>query len=484
METKKYFTLETILQRVKNILDQYVEGKYFWIKAEISTIKSDRNGHYYLELVESAQQRIIAKCRATIWRTQAQAIEDNLGSDAAQILAQGSEILCYCSISFHEIHGFQLTLYDIDLSFSMGEMERKKQENLKRLVAEGLLQRNKTVFCPQVLQRIAVIGSPKTAGHEDFLKQLERNIHGISFQITTFECNVQGIKAASEITSQIRNIPNDDFDVVVLIRGGGSKFDLDVFNDFELAAAIALCQLPVFTGIGHETDSTVVDFVAYQYFKTPSAVAAFIVEKNVGFMQRIQNTHTRILEVYHEMIYRIQSELAKTVNQIKQLSLRLSQDENTRLQSNSNKLVGIIREDLYSNRQFLQTFEENLNFYGLSNIQRRQSKLADQIKLVEIFSKQHLLQERMNFENANEMLFFQLKNLLKKEEIRLEHIKQVLGENEIQKILNRGFVIVRKSGELIQNTDQFEKGDEINIETEDKTIILTIEKAEILWKNN
>lgn len=250
-----------------------------WFKAEIAKMSQSPSGHLYLELVEEAQGQRLAMMRGTIWKTQHAAIRSELGAAADQVLAKGSEIVFNGKVNYHAVYGVSLVIQEIDLSAMVGEAERRKQETLKVLKGEGALERNRALPLPSLVQRIALVGSPGTSGFRDFGVHLLRNDWGLGFDVDVFPATVQGKDAPEALIQALGQAQTCQPDVVVMVRGGGSALDLDAFNDLALCRTIASMPHPVLTGIGHETDLSVADLVAHTHFKTPTAVADFLVDR-------------------------------------------------------------------------------------------------------------------------------------------------------------------------------------------------------------
>lgn len=191
MPEKRIYSLSEVIGYIKNVIDERLAGKRMWLRAELSNINFHRSGHVYIDLVETAKNQTLAQCRATIWAMQLREIRQELGEDFPNIVKKGAEILCAGEVVFHPVFGLSINITGIDRSFSLGELERKKQESLAKLEAKGLLDLQQERPLPTVIQRIAVVGSPGTSGHADFLKMLKRNEHGFDFRVTDFPCQVQ-----------------------------------------------------------------------------------------------------------------------------------------------------------------------------------------------------------------------------------------------------------------------------------------------------
>ena len=255
-----------------------------WVRAEMSDVRvNSSSGHCYLEFIEKDEKngQIVAKARATIWARTFQMIRPYFEKETGQPFTSGLKVLVKVSVEFHEVYGYSLNVCDIDPSYTLGDLVKKRKDIIRRLQAEGIFDLNRELPFPSLPQRIAVITSPTAAGYEDFIHQLAENEYGFTFYIKLFSAIMQGEKTEESVIAALDRIfPHADcFDVVVLIRGGGSTSELSSFDTYSLAANCAQFPLPVITGIGHERDDTVVDSVAHTRMKTPTAVAAFLIER-------------------------------------------------------------------------------------------------------------------------------------------------------------------------------------------------------------
>lgn len=277
---ERYITLRELQLRIKQVL----EGQFalpLWVSAEIAEIKLNRSGHCYLELVEKGGDNGVptAQARAVIWRSHYARIAGYFEAETGQRLDAGIRILAKVLVTYHEIYGFSLQITDIDPSYTLGDMERQRQQTIAQLQQEGVWEMNREVPMPAVVQRVAIVSSAQAAGYQDFLKELARSPY--RFDLTLFEAYMQGAAAEESIIEALCAIAEhaEEFDAVVMIRGGGSRSDLNCFNAYRLCAHIAQFPLPVVTGIGHDKDTSVADMVAHTALKTPTAVAGWLVER-------------------------------------------------------------------------------------------------------------------------------------------------------------------------------------------------------------
>jgi exodeoxyribonuclease VII large subunit len=252
-----------------------------WVTAEISELKVNYSGHCYLELIEKepAGESVKARARATIWSSVYRLIQPYFETTTHSRLATGMKVMVKAAVEFHELYGFSLNITDIEPAYTIGEMALQRQEIINRLMAEGVFDMNKSLTVADLPGRIAVISSKTAAGLGDFMDQLTKNDFGYKFYVKLFPAVMQGVEAEQSIIAALDRIftHEDFFDLVVIIRGGGSQSDLNCFNSYWLAYHICQFPIPVFTGIGHEQDETIADLVAHTRLKTPTAVAEFLI---------------------------------------------------------------------------------------------------------------------------------------------------------------------------------------------------------------
>ena len=276
-------SLTQLNRLVKTALDEALPGTY-WVRAETSEVRVNAtSGHCYFEFVEKDETtgQLVAKSRGTIWARNFAVLRTYFEQETGQTFISGLKVLVNVSVGYHELYGLSLTVHDIDPSYTLGDMARKRMEVIRRLQEEGVFDLNKELTLAILPQRIAVISSPTAAGYEDFVNQLTHNDYGFPFYVKLFPALMQGEKTEESVIAALDRIyaHRELFDVVVLIRGGGSAADLSSFDSYTLAANCAQFPLPIITGIGHERDDSVVDNVAHTRMKTPTAVAAFLINR-------------------------------------------------------------------------------------------------------------------------------------------------------------------------------------------------------------
>ncbi len=279
--TPTSYSLKDFLSSVKEVLADTFDGIY-WVRAEISELRENANGNCYLSLIDKGiDGRLIeAKVSAVIWKSIYNLMKPYFYSMTGQMLAPGMKVLVAVTLSFHEQYGLQLNIREIDPSFTLGDMARKRQETIAQLKADGVWDMNRQVEYPVPARRIAVISSGTAAGYGDFCDQLMADGNRFGFAPTLFQAVMQGERTIPSIIAALEAIYGqiEEFDVVAIIRGGGATTDMAAFDDYDLASNVANFPLPIITGIGHDRDESVVDMVAAVRCKTPTAVAAYLVE--------------------------------------------------------------------------------------------------------------------------------------------------------------------------------------------------------------
>lgn len=269
-----------------------------WVTAEIGEVNSHVSGHCYLELIgyKEGERGVAAKARATIWSNTWRMLRPFFENAAGVKLSKGLNVLLRVQAAFSPVYGLSLNVLDIDPSYTVGELELKRQQTIRRLEKEGCMEMNPSLELKMLPRRLAVISSPTAAGYRDFMEHLHGNEYGFKFFTELFPAQMQGEEAPASIVAALDGVAGreEEFDAVVIIRGGGAAMDLVCFDDYELAVNIAQFPLPVITGIGHDHDFHVADMVAHTWLKTPTAVADFFVDIFVQQEQYVMHLFQRI----------------------------------------------------------------------------------------------------------------------------------------------------------------------------------------------
>lgn len=423
---KKIFSLGKLTKALENHFMDHFSKQLFWVTAEIVKLNS-KSGHYYLELADTRNEQTTALCNATIWATQSRSIQQSLGEDFFTVLKPGNKALFAVKIEYHSIYGLKLNILDIDPSYTYGDIERRKKETIEKLKREGLFDLQKTLHFTVLSKRIALIGSPNTSGFRDFKEELFNNESYRNFKVKEFKTSVQGDTAKNEIVKALKDARKYDVDVIVIIRGGGSKMDLDIFNDYEIAKTICETKTPVLTGIGHESDEVVADLVAHQKFITPTAVGKYIWVRIREFRFFISQNYDQIIkksldllsgakdEFYHKNKYLIHhtkellqewkdifNTLTHTINKKSQWFIHEEKEEMTSLSYQLQKgLNAVIHNEQYLLEQFLN----NVKFKALTiSDHQREAVLENLTQKVAGLSFNQIDTERIKLKNSEDLL--------------------------------------------------------------------------------
>lgn len=338
MSADKHITLFQLQQRIKSVIEQGLPLPV-WVVAEIAECKVNYSGHCYLELVEktvSTDSKAAtgipkAQARAVIWRSQYAMLSAYFESQTGSRLTAGMKILAKVTVSFHELYGLSLQITDLDPSYTLGEVERQKQLTINQLQADGVWDCNREVELPTLVQRLAVVSSASAAGYRDFCQELQRSPY--AFRHSLFEAVMQGTAAEESICAALSEIAEreDEFDAVIIIRGGGSSSDLSCFNSYRICSYVAQFPLAVITGIGHDKDVNVADMVAHTPLKTPTAVAAWLDERMALLEGRIDEAAQLLIDAARTKTAAEQLRVERWAGLIRELAKRMCERELSRL---------------------------------------------------------------------------------------------------------------------------------------------------------
>ena len=425
------------LYELNSLVRQPIEiglPKSYWVEAEISELR-ENGGHCYLELIEKDKRynTPIAKASARCWRQTWGMVKPYFENTTGQQLRAGMKVLIEVYAQFHEAYGFSWIISDIDPNYTLGDMARKRQEIIKRLKEEGVFDLNKQLDLPLFSQRIAVISSKSAAGYGDFANQLYGNQYGYYFEAELFAATMQGEDVERSIIKALNAINDrcDDFDCVVIIRGGGATSDMSGFDALELAENVANFPLPIITGIGHDRDECILDMVSHTRVKTPTAAAALLIDNLHTAERRIDDARQRIANL--------------TSRKMEVEKLRLS-----RLAERLPALFGSVKDKQEARLDILQERLFRLAEIRLSNCENIVGQLEKKISL----TAEHLLMV---------------------EKHRLELLEGRAQNLDPQLLLRRGYSITLVGGKALRDPSQVKQGDKIETRLEKGTIISTID---------
>lgn len=441
INSKKVFSLiEVTLSIQKTIAERYKAS--FWVKAEMNKLNYySHSGHCYPELVEKKTGKIIAQIKSNLWKSDFERINASFINLLNEPLKDGIKILFCASISFDPVHGLSLRILDIDPSYSLGELEREKQETIARLKKEGIYAANKTLKLPLLPQRIAVISVETSKGYSDFLKVIDQNPWGYKFFKFLFPSLLQGDNSVLSICNQLKRIRKviHHFDVVAIIRGGGGDVGLSSYNHYELAKQIALFPIPVLTGIGHSTNETVVEMVSFKTAITPTELADFLLQKFHDFAMPIKRGEEIIVDRAKRILTDEKKKFTNSVRYFRSVT------SNRLMQSHSE--IRRASDSLMQHCNFLvKRNSEVLNW----SIQTLRKGLSVQIEL----------EKKLSEETINKLKLAVTQHLKEKTD-HLLRIERHVGILDPVNILKRGFSITLHNGKAVKNKDEVSAGETI-----------------------
>lgn len=450
------------LLELNYILKEGIQGIFqggVWVIAEISDLSVNQNGHCYLELIEKAEDtaNIKARAKATIWSFTFRILRPYFESVTRTRFSSGIKVLIFVSVEFHEIYGLSLNVKDIDPSYTVGDLARQKQQIISRLTEEGVIDMNKGLELPVICRNIAVISSETAAGYGDFTKQLKHNSRGFKFKITLFQAYMQGEGTERSVVEALEKIfaNHQQFDLVVIIRGGGSQAELNYFNNYNIAFHISQFPIPVFTGIGHDRDQTIVDLVAHTSLKTPTAVAEHI----LILMEGAAN--------YQELLE----------NKVISLASEYISDQKVNLSHLSNDLRNVNKWAFANLQNTFNLLENNFN-QRLRNMLPQRIAALDRLQHhFENRLKYNLLMHRHNLFRLEQVIPLVTKAYIKKEKNRLHVTDTLISAYNPTNILKRGYSITYLNGKALRSPMELKDGDIIDTRLAEGCINSTVNKT-------
>lgn len=425
---------------------------FYWVVAEISEMKENSAGHCYLELIEKLpdEKNARAKVKAIIWGNRSRFLKSFFENSTGETIKEGMKVLVRVKIEYHELFGLSLIISDIDPSFTIGEMALKRKMIIKKLEEDGVFSMNKEILFPAIPQRIAVISSGKAAGYSDFLNHLSENSYGYIFYTALFESALQGTEMENGIISALDRIADhiNLFDVVVIIRGGGSQSDLSWFDNYRIAFHVTQFPLPVITGIGHEKDLSITDMVAFQSLKTPTAVADYLIDSVSGAEDRLKEISSEISEYSKGIIdynkERIESSRIRLIPAVKLFV------------SGEKELLS------YEIIKMINTGKEYILKAGIVPANHK-SRLVSSAGLFS--SAKYKVLERMS-----QGMVSLTSNIISQKKVKTDSFENALKILDPANVLKRGYTITSLDGKIIKSSGETSENDIIDTKFSDGSV--------------
>lgn len=455
MSDKKTYSLTQLSLSLKKHFVETFGNKYFWVVAEL--VKHNiKSGHHYIELADSVDGQVSCKMQANLWSRSFDTINANLNGEANKILSPGNKVLLKVTIEYHELYGTKLNIVDLDPSITYGEVEKKKTETIHRLKEEGIYKYQKSIYLPIISKRIVIVGSEESSGVRDFINKLETNNYFRNFKHIIIHTTVQGDKASNEIVTALKNADQYNADVVVLVRGGGSKMDLNIFNDYEICKTICNMRLPVMTGIGHESDEVVADFVARYSCITPTAVAEKLYSAAATFRTNLE-TFEKLFKV------NIREQLTRRHEYLELKSLSFGNIAHKRVSIAKTQLQDIS----YSFRDMLKAIV----------LEREKALVQHQQNILSNSHKQIEYQKSFVLVNMETKMFANVKEQLGNASNLIEKYSAIVTALDPNKLLKNGYSVATIDGKSNYKLKDL-KGKEMKTFTNQGIIYSTVTKTE------
>lgn len=421
-------TLQEFNNRIKRLLaDPSVMN--CWVVAETTDVRI--NQHCYLQLLEKNPKTgaTVAKIKAIIWGSQFRFLNARFKQVTGRDIGNDMKIMVCLSVNYSPQYGLTVVINDINPEFTLGDMERQRQEILNRLTQEGIIGQNKTVPVPPVLQRIAIVSAAGAAGYGDFMKQLTDNKYGVCFYPCLFQATMQGVKTVPTVLAALDKVEQNQhlFDCVVIIRGGGGTEELNSFDNYDLARRIAIFPLPVIVGIGHERDITVLDYVAGIRVKTPTAAAEHIILQAANALAHIGDLSNQVVSIARDYIARAKEQLSYYAGNLPIMAQRI----------------------IDTNTLRLQNFIQNIPLHVQRRIEGENAQLARQKDAI----KNAVAQVKM------------------KETMRLEALGDKIELLSPRKVMARGYTLTTCEGKIMTDAAQLEAGKQVTIHFRDGKVV-------------
>lgn len=463
-DSRQIFTLKQVAISIKKTIEDRYHQTY-WVKAEMHKLNLYPSGHCFPELLQKEDGKIVAQMTASIWNHNYQRINKKFVEVVKEPLREDSTLLMQVKIVFHENFGLSLQILDIDPNYALGELQRERQETLLRLQKEKLLNLNQSLPFPLLPKRIAIISADTSKGLSDFRKVIDTNQWNYTFFTVLFQAYLQGDVAVNSILEQLKKIEKvkHHFDIVLIVRGGGGEVGLSCYNNFDLCKAIAIFPLPILTGIGHSTNLTVAEMVAYRNAITPTELGDFLIQSFHEFSIPVKDASKTIRTYAKNILEHSNKALTSEVKLFKNVtSQRINETKNhlinasTSVKSNVKFALHRKHENLLNSQKLIKKIVKDL-FLGNTN---RINSLIDSITKSANFE---IKNKKNNLERTIEILPKTINNSIQNQKNSIQQLEQSIKLMDPIQVLKRGYSISLIDGKSITENTKIEKG----------TIILT-----------
>lgn len=467
MESPKHFTLKQVAESIRKTIAERYSSTY-WVTAEMHKLNQTRKGHCYPELVQKEDESIVVEMRGTIWKQNFERIQQKFFEIVKEPIHDGMELLFHVKITYHPIYNLGLEIIDIDPNYTLGALQRERQETLERLNKEGILNANQNLEMALVPKRLAIISQADSKGYSDFVTLLNGHPKRYHFNTFLFEATLQGDAAITSIQNQLKRIEKvkHHFDAVVIIRGGGGEIGMHCYNNYELAKAIATFPLPVLTGIGHSTNLTVCEMIAFRNGITPSDMAYFL-------LSIFEELDAPLDEILIRLPKQIQHFMLGMTNHFGQLTRTFQQEVQSALQAENNLFFNTVKDfefrvkhKMTHSNQVLSELRNKIRSSSNYLFENQKGKLDNQINLLQIHGKSLVSTNRQTIHNQQNQLIRILPRTFEVQTTKLDQAERHLKLLDPITVLQRGYAIVTNEKGVLSTKNKAKTGDELKIVTE------------------
>ena len=456
-DNQKIFTLKQVVSSIRKTIEERYHQLY-WVKVEMHKLNRFASGHCFPELLQKENGRIVAQISGTIWSHNYERINKRFIVVVKEPLKEDTTLLMQVKVSFHETYGMSLQIMDIDPNYALGELQRERQETLKKLQKEGLINANQNIDIPLLPKRVAVISGDSSKGLSDFMNVIESNPWGYQFFTMLFPAYLHGDNASSSIIKQLNAIKRvqSHFDIVVIVRGGGGEVGLSCYNEYNLCKAIASFPLPILTGIGHSTNLTVAEMISFRNAITPTELGDFLIQAFHNFSTPVTNAIKSIKLHSKNRISEARALFGTSSQSFKHLTKQYLTNTNHILLKQGRRLKAEVRENLYYNRNKI--------------IRLQQESMSS--------AKYELKQEQESIERIRKNIPTFFKQTISKNSIELGQMMHSIKLMDPLNVLKRGYSITTINSKTISESNSVKIGDEIITKTSTFRLVSTIKKKE------
>ena len=481
-EEKQIFTLKQVTLSIQKVISERY-SRLYWVQAEMHKLNYTNKGHCYPELVQKEEGKIVAEMRGTIWKTQFDKISKQFYDVVKEPIKDGMSLLFLVKITFHPLYGMGLEIMDIDPTFALGELQKEREETLKKLTKEGILNANQKLQFPLLPQRIAIISVDSSKGLSDFYSVVQNNPWNYAFFFMLFTAQLNGDMAIDSIQQQLRKIEKvkHHFDAVAIIRGGGGEIGLSCYNNYQLSKAIATFPLPVLTGIGHSTNITVTEMVAYRNAITPTELGEFLIQCFHNFSVPVKEAQKTLKSEVDQFLMAEKQALSNEIRVFKNVSIQRLSQTNQVLSTNSKNLSLHARFRFNQERKILDMNGEQLKLHVKSK-KNYESQRIEQLKQnLKKSSNLNLNLFQTQIVDNQTFMRQQLPKFFSKTEQSILNLEKNVKLMDPTQLLKRGYSLSLFQGKIISAKNPVQLGDiieTITFENKIESVVKQIQKQE------